>query len=323
MEPNKTFDFHKAARILIIVFAAAIGTIAILVILKFMFLYSTYSFFFSKGLTVFGLDSMIARAFAVFFTVGSLMITPWIISFLLFGRRKMELALVLAVSCVAFSLGTYYITHGVYFNRADGQPVKCFAKTLDGFKFSSVCDYDPGFGIKYEPISDVVAKEIYFWEKSGKLKSVPQVQIGKYFDSLTGDPIVWYIERGQEAVSLFALPGHDPLTGKLLKPITADVVAKITCDYSDVPLASSVSSTPSVDDYLLKREALAKKEKILYQGEDQIISQRVSNYSGLTEEDILGVASRKNLESGTVRHYCKKRLAKESGKTDFVGGGGK
>ena len=304
MEPDKTFDFHKAARILVIILAAAVGALVVLVLMKLLFFYSTYSFFFRKGLTLFGFDVAITRAFAVFFTVGSLMIMPWIISFLLFGRRKMELSLVMAVSCVAFSLGTYYITRDVYFDRDTGKPVKCFAKTLDGFKFSSVCDYDPRFGIKYEPISDSISKELYFWEKHGKLQSTPRVQIGKYFDSLTGDPIIWYIERGQEAVSLFALPGHDPLTGKLLKPITAEVVAKITCDYSEVPSALSTS------DYLLKQQRLAKEAGLLYRGEDQVISQRVSSYSGLTEEDILGVASTvasRKAQSGTVKHYCKKR----------------
>ncbi|MCK4554057.1 hypothetical protein KAU19_03780 [Candidatus Parcubacteria bacterium] len=211
----------------LIFFSISIGLLILVAIMKIWFVHTMYSFYLGKVISAFGLDLLLSKVIAIFATVVSVLLLPWVISFLFLGRRKVELIIVTSVIFFICSLALYYGTGNVFFDRATGKPAKYYIKTLDGFKFSSSVDYDPMFGIKYKPITGDVIKEYYFWQKTGKLGNIPQVQPGRYFDMITGEPIVWYIERTDKEIELFSLPGYDPLTGEPLKPITKEVIKNI------------------------------------------------------------------------------------------------
>jgi hypothetical protein len=76
-----------------------------------------------------------------------------------------------------------------------------------------------------KPIDQEAIKEFYSWQKTGKIGDIPRVKIGEYFDQITGEPIVWYSERDGK-IFLFSLPGHDPLTGNRLKPVTKEIASR-------------------------------------------------------------------------------------------------
>lgn len=211
----------------LIFFSISVGLLILVAIMKIWFIHGMYSFYLCKVISAFGLDLLLSKVIAIFATVVSVLILPWVISFLFLGRRKVELIIVTSIIFSICSLALYYGTGNVFFDRATGKPAKYYIKTLDGFKFSSSVDYDPMFGIEYKPITGDIIKEYYFWQKTGKLGNIPQVQPGKYFDMITGEPIVWYIERADKKIELFSLPGYDPLTGEILKPMTEEVVKKI------------------------------------------------------------------------------------------------
>lgn len=203
--------------------AIIVGLIILFAVMKVLFMYGLYSFFLGKISAMFGLDMTLARLIAIFTTVATLLALPSIISFLLFGKKKKEVFIMVLVVSVVWFLGLYYGTANVFFDRTTGKPAKCYIKTLEGFKFSSAEDFDPKFGIKFKPITPEVIKEYYFWQNTGKLESIPQVKAGKYFDMITGEPIVWCSERPNGEIKLFSLPGYDPMTGQLLKPITREI----------------------------------------------------------------------------------------------------
>lgn len=101
---------------------------------------------------------------------------------------------------------------------------KCYLKTLEGFKFSSTCDFDPETGVQFQKMTPEVMEEYSFWKKNGKFSSIPMLEEGKFFDLLTGKPIVWYVERSKGRIVLSPLPGFDPVSGVRLKPITREII---------------------------------------------------------------------------------------------------
>jgi hypothetical protein len=211
---------------ILIFLVIATGAMLLMALMKALFIFFIYSSFLGKISSTFGLDLMLARPIAILATIGSLLLLPWIISFLALGRRKKELFIATSVAVAICYMGLLYGAADVFFDRATGRPAKYYIKTLDGFKFSSTGDFDPRFGAKYRPITPEIIKEYLFWQKTGSLKTIPEVIPGRYFDMITGEPIVWYSEWPDGTVRLFPLPGHDPATGELLKPISREVVTR-------------------------------------------------------------------------------------------------
>ena len=217
-------------------------------------IYWVYGLYLSEVVSAFGLDIIFSRMIAALLTILTLLSLPWIISFLFLRKRRFVLLVVGGMLIVGGTFAIYYGSSDVFFDRETGKSVKYYIKTLDGFKFSNTDDYDPKLGIKYKPITPEVVKEFYFWEKTGKMQNTPSVIHGKYFDKITGEPIVWYTERPEGERELFPLPGHDPLTGKNLKPMTAEIVGAIAKaeKEQELKLKKTSSSQSGIADYLNK-----------------------------------------------------------------------
>jgi len=223
---DKISGVKKVFRLISVFLAIFVGLVIFFAIAKTLFVYQIYSFFMERISASFGIDLALARIFAVFAAVSTLLVLPWIFSFIIFGRKKKQVFLLLVAITALCSLGIYYGTENVFFDRTTGRHAKYYIKTLEGFKFSSTEDFDPKFGVRYRPINEEVIKEYYFWQKTGKVQSIPKVRAGQYFDMITGEPIVWYSERPGGKIKLFPLPGYDPKTGQLLKPITREIAAQ-------------------------------------------------------------------------------------------------
>jgi len=191
-----------------------------------------YEFFVDQLSSKFGLEDVYARPFAIALTALTVAATPALLLATLFGYRAKFVFFMILGGSIVVAMSTHFFTKGVYFDRATGKSQKCYAKTLEGFKFSSVCDFDPKLGVRFQKITPEVMKEIVFWEKSGSLKNVPPVKEGQYFDPLTGEAVVWYSLRSDGSIHLFSLPGFDPTIGETLKPITKEIIAKYRLDVS-------------------------------------------------------------------------------------------
>ena len=222
---NKTVA--SLTRALLVFLACVVGIILFLVVSKILGTYWIYGLFLSKVVSMFGLDIVFSRMVAAVLTVMTLLFLPWIASIFLFGTRKVELSVVAVILIIGGALIIYHGSADVFFDRATGQPAKYYVKTLEGFRFSNAPDFDPKFGVKYKPINAEIIKDYYFWEKNGTYSNLPEIIKNKYFDITTGEPIVWYAERTEGTRALFPLPGYDPLTGKALKPMTAEIAEAI------------------------------------------------------------------------------------------------
>ncbi len=218
-----------------------VGAIAAFVVLRVFGLYLSYVYFLDWTISTLGFDSAASTFIAIVLTAVSFIALPSIIAFALFGVRRNQVLTALVVGGVlVFSASL--ISEDVYFDRKSGDATKCFAKTLEGFRFSRNCDYDPNLGVRYQKVTPEIAREIYFWKRHGKLEKMPVVEEGKYFDPLAGDAIVWYSLRPDGVIALFPLPGFDPVTGAQLLPITQDVVKKYDLDVGMDTKRASVSA---------------------------------------------------------------------------------
>lgn len=210
----------KALKAVLLISAIAVGIILLIVIFKAIFIVGLFKFFAAIFSTKFGMDSSVAMFFAILSTAATLVCTPWIFMFLAFGRYKTEVLIsFLLAFCVLVGLVTVFSSH-TYFDRQTGESKKFYVKTLEGFKLSSTEDWDPVFQVKYKPMNGEIAKEYYFWKKTGKLPTVPAIEPGKYFDLLTGTPITWYVRRPNGSIDLSSLPGYDQASGRPLLPMT-------------------------------------------------------------------------------------------------------
>lgn len=229
----------------LIALAIAIGAILILIILKVLFVVVVYNFFVSGLQSMFGADIFMARFFSIISTFGVMVFIPWVVLFLFFGKKQKELVIALAIITVVFVPMVYLGTANVFFDRSTGKPVKFYVKTLEGFKFSSSENFDPKFGVKYRPITSQVVKECYFWEKTGKLQNISKVEPGKYFNLVTGEPIAWYVERENGQIEMYSLPGYDPKTGVLLKPVSKEVAERAS-QYQNSSTSESVNQESKI-----------------------------------------------------------------------------
>jgi hypothetical protein len=222
---NNTRETFKYAFIFLAILA---GLLVLFAALKALFMYGLYSFFLSEISAKFGLDMPLARLLAVFGVVAAILALPSIIFFLFFGKREKTVIIIILVVAAAWFLGLNYGTSDVFFDRTTGKPAKYYIKTLEGFRFSFADDFDPKLGIRFKPITPEIMKEYQFWQETGKLKNIPEIKEGEYFNRMNGEAIVWYSERSNGEIKLFPLPGYDPMTGELLKPMTPEMTAKIT-----------------------------------------------------------------------------------------------
>lgn len=193
-----------------------------------------------------GFDHIFAGPIALFLAIIVMAFGPTVLWYALYWKRKRELVVVAAILSSGMLFSAFFFARDAYFNRISGESMQCYAKTLEGFKFSSTCDFDSESGVQYQKVTPEVLEEIYFWKKHGKLGSIPPIESGKFFDPLTGKAIVWYSDRPNGAIFLSPLPGFDTTTGDQLKPITKAIVEKHGLERKSTEESSSTSSPTNV-----------------------------------------------------------------------------
>ncbi len=144
-----------------------------------------------------GLDLWLSRAVAVVLTVGILLLLPLLIPFY---PKKKPLFLLGVVLAAGFCVGVYFAAQDVYFDP-EGNTVKYYIRTPEGFKFSNSQRVDPTWGIRYEPITPEVAGEIGLSRTVHKQPLPP----GTYFDPATGAPLKNYHKDDTGKIELFPI----------------------------------------------------------------------------------------------------------------------
>jgi hypothetical protein len=234
------------------------------VVLKGLLFYLGYEMALGYLWGTLGFDKIFAKPIALFVAVLALAFGPTVLWYALYWKRKRELVMVGAIVSVTLLLGAFFTARDVFADRISGVYTKCYLKTLEGFKFSSTCDFDPETGVQFQKMTPEVMEEYTFWKKNGKFASVPALEEGKFFDLLTGKPIVWYVERSNGRIVLSPLPGFDPVSGVRLKPITREVVEQYNLEGSGQSVSRITPPVSSQQMSRLTKEVEDALEYILY-----------------------------------------------------------
>lgn len=210
-------------RLLVSAIGLAVLLVATLTLLRAGVLYLVYAKILHWTVAATGMEVGLARAVTLILLALALLI-PWHVILIPFHPDAKRVLLGLLLMAAGTSIALHLLTQDVFFSHTDGEPLKYYVRTLEGFTLSSTPGIHPVFGIPYKPITPQVARDYLRWKEGGKLP-MPEAPKGRYFDPSTGEPLAWYAKTPSGAREVFSLPGYHPTYGTQLKPFTPEAVA--------------------------------------------------------------------------------------------------
>lgn len=169
-----------------------LAVIATVILFRVFGLYSSYSYFLDVLVSGSGLDVMRAKPIAFILTMLSFALVPYALSYLVLGRGGWKLQILAACAGGIVFLWTYFVAENVYFDRKTGESLRCYARTPAGIRFSSTCDYDPEFGVKYQKITPELMHELRKGEQYPPRSNEP---ISKIFQDIEENSLLTRISE--------------------------------------------------------------------------------------------------------------------------------
>ncbi len=106
--------------------------------------------------------------------------------------------------------------------RKNGTAEKCYVMTRTTIKTLNRIGIDPDTGLECQPLTPQIVEKLEEY-RSGHRATQITSNDPKFFDAVTGEPVVWYSKNDQGEIELFDLMGFHPKTGEELTPITRQV----------------------------------------------------------------------------------------------------
>jgi hypothetical protein len=130
---------------------------------------------------------------------------------------------------VAYFFVMYAASRGQNFRHTAGAAQRWYAITPEGIRFFDSSGFDPKYGLKLEPVTAELAVNLARAER-GQTPSrlvVNKLDDIQFFDTLSGQPRIWYFKNAAGEVELYSQAGHHPAYGDQLRPITREVVSAL------------------------------------------------------------------------------------------------
>ena len=134
-------------------------------------------------------------------------------------RRQIGIALI-ALFTVLYNLGLYGLTRGANFSFQSGKPSRYYAVTSKGVRYSDRPGVEPEFGIPFQQVTP--EKVLYLEKLDGSTLTLQDPSKANWFNSITGDPELWYSQLPDGTMRFFNKPGYDPMTGTALQEVSKD-----------------------------------------------------------------------------------------------------
>lgn len=140
-------------------------------------------------------------------------------------RSYRKLGILVIVSYIAlFFISMFFLSRGTYFGHMKGEAMKYYAVTPEGIRFFDSPGFDPKYGIE---LKSVTPKMIDQYERAKRGMQPKRVDTSKeieFFDSITGEPKIWYYKDSEGNYEFFNQPGFHPVYWEELKPISRELV---------------------------------------------------------------------------------------------------
>jgi hypothetical protein len=198
-----------------------------------------------------GVNDSVAQfgAWAVMLVSSSIGIVP-LLRILYWRTRVWDIPLALATPAISFAI----LQLPANFSP-EGQPLRYCAMRPDGHQFClDHAGVDPLTGVKLEALTPNLAIEEI--RRKGNLLPDPIFASAdqiRFFDSLNGAPLVWYVIRDGGCAALFNRSGVDPITGGILSSVDRDVAKRLLTDQmricSPKPIGKPVEHKVAVNRY--------------------------------------------------------------------------
>jgi len=139
--------------------------------------------------------------------------------------RKIAIVVII-IYIAAYLFGMFFMSKNIYFSHSekDLKPTKYYAVTPEGLKFYDTPGRDPKYGTELKPVTpDVI--ERYERAKLGKKpKKVSTNLDTEFFDSITGEPRLWYFIDPTGNYEFYDQPGYQSVYLEELKPVNRQAI---------------------------------------------------------------------------------------------------
>lgn len=211
----------KGFKVLVILVVLAAFAFPMLIAIRYVALWQIYGHFVDTISNVTGLNQYLVTAASALLFIPFFVGVSWSLKVWNKRRRNAGVAILL-ILFVFYNLGLFYFTRDTYFAFAKGEALKFYALTPEGVKFYDRAGVDQTYGITLKPVTPDVIRKLKLLEK-GEFKPVDPSRVN-FFNPITGDAQAWYYRYPDGAVEFYDKPGHHPLTGATLAPVTQQIV---------------------------------------------------------------------------------------------------
>ncbi|MCK4764714.1 MAG: hypothetical protein KAW12_21125 [Candidatus Aminicenantes bacterium] len=142
--------------------------------------------------------------------------------------RKLA-GIIIIVYMSIFFLSMHFLSRDSYFTHDSGKVLKWYAETPEGIHYFDTNGYDPEYGIKLKPVTPEIVEK----HKKQQMKMYPKqvfletLEGVEFFDSITGNPKIWYYQDTDGSFEFFNGPGFHPTYNSVLKPVTPDIIISL------------------------------------------------------------------------------------------------
>jgi hypothetical protein len=189
-------------------------------IINKIFIYVVARSYIDNIADVFNLDANLAKAIAlVTFLVSAYFISKTF-SFSSSNRRIGYLGIVFLL--IANSIVLWMGTRSHYFDET--KAIKCYVLSRSvGVKFRELGrEIDPETGLPCRTYTPVIFERLKKYQQGFRPRPFETGQ--EFFDTTTGEPVVWYWKSKTGEIKLFDLMGFSPEDGEELKYVTPEIV---------------------------------------------------------------------------------------------------
>jgi len=230
-------DKSRLLKILLVsVFIILVFFIAILLfweILKFSAIVKTFNYVVQNIVNISGMSFWLAKGFVILLMIPFFWAVAEIFKFRIklnvFRKKAIKsykkiAVLIIVVYIAFFFLGMYFLGQGKYFGHFEGKALKYYAVTPEGIRFFDSPGFDPKYGKELKPATPQMIEQMERAKRGMQPKRIGITGETEFFDSITGQPKVWYFIDSEGNYEFFDQLGYHPVYWEELKPVTKDII---------------------------------------------------------------------------------------------------
>jgi hypothetical protein len=252
-------NMTKLAKVILILSLLVFVFVPTLVALKWIAWIQIYDHFVATASNLTGFNINLIKAAVLLALVPFLYAIKLSLSI---NKRKRQIGVaILLMMAIGYNFGLFFATREAYFS-ARGEPLRYFALTPDGVKYSDRPGVDRIFGIPFQPVTP---DKIHILRQLEKGAFRPVDPSGRnWFNPITGAAELWYYRYPDGGLEFYDKKGRHPFTNEPLLEVTKELYLEWRAKQnqrpavpSDAPLKSTVQSAPPQSPPSMEVEATA------------------------------------------------------------------